>query len=194
MTDGVAVFSSVLVLTALPPTPSTVSKHLSVVHEQTRLASVTKCSFFHPFLGAELCVQCYLALFKKCICCIIVCLLKRNQRCILWLKLEDLWWFFIPGGVHFTNSDQLPSKLCFLHWQALPSGEKEILYLQEKKKYRNAWGVLTSQLDWSFKQCFKYARPWIMSLLKECFFVLNISQSSLWSHQKLFNKRTGPTL
>lgn len=165
-----------------------VAKHLSVVHEQTWLASVTKCSFFHPFLGAELCVQCNLALFFffSYIRCIIICLLKRNQRCIFWLKLEDLWWFFIPGGVHFTNSDQLPGKLCFLHRQALPPGGKKKIYY--------AWGVLTSQLNWSFKHCFKYAQPRIMNPLKECFFGLYVSQSSLWNHQKLFNKKTGHTL
>lgn len=154
-------FSSVLVLAALPPLLPIVSKHLSVVHEQTWLTSVTKCSFFHPFLGAELCVQCNLAhFFFNVFVTLLLYLWEGNQRCILWLKLEDSC--FIPGGGFISQTQTSPQASCV--------SCTDRLYLQEKNRIYYAWGVLTSQFNWSFRQCFKYAQPRIMSPLKECSF------------------------
>lgn len=154
-----------------------VSEHLSVVHEQTRLASVTKCSFFHPLLGAELFVQCNLVLvfFKKCVCYMFV---KEKSKVYTLAQIGRFVMVLHSRGSSFHKLRPAPK-------QALFPAQTGFTFRRKKKIYY-AWGVLTSQLNWSFKQCFKYARSRIMSHLNVrnvFFFCLNLSQSSMGSHQ-----------
>lgn len=98
---------SVLVLPALSPPPS---YSIQTPFSSTWANTISICHRMFSFI---------LSLRQSCVCSVtyffffflnayVTCLLNRNQRCILWLKLEHLWHFFIPGG--FISQTQTSSQ------------------------------------------------------------------------------------